>query len=120
MKVIERGHIYQLDNLDGEINNRITFVNRGVINKNKHPGALCQDVLRVNIDCLECVEDRVGELDEEKPWVGNADIIKHIANAKRYMRLALLGFENRARELKIDKEDYKPEKEQLNSKGHFK
>lgn len=121
MKIVERGHVYELDNLDGEISNTITFLNRGVINSEIiHPGTTCQDVLRVNIDILEVLEDRVVELNSQKFHQVNQAIINHLAVVKHELRLALLQFENRARELRIEKENYRPEKEELNLKGHFK
>ena len=49
MKVEEPGYTYKLDNIDGEVENTLTFVNKGLDGQPKHPGTLCQDAIRVVI-----------------------------------------------------------------------
>ncbi len=81
MKILYPGHSYLLPNQDGSGEQRIDFVRR----KPHHepvPGILNQQLLRVLID-------RVGVLNAEKPWEGNARILMHL-------RLAIAEHECRA------------------------
>jgi hypothetical protein len=54
MKILEAGHKYQLDSIDGELLITLTFLKReGVkypFNKGAHPGTNVQEVLRALID----------------------------------------------------------------------
>jgi len=72
MNIVEEGHYYELENLDGSQFNTIKFVNRG--HGNDHEGTNNQEVLRVLID-------RVSFLDNELPWHGNKEIIMHLRKA---------------------------------------
>ena len=102
MKIIEEGHIYELDNIDGEVDNVLTFVNR----ENKsHAGTQTQDVIRVLID-------RTKHCDRCLRWEGNDKIIK-------YLRMALVLHEARALERKTEKELLLPEEIRTGIDGHF-
>jgi len=106
MKILEKGHKYELDNIDGEIKNTLTFVKkfRGIEN---HPGTTIQDVIK-------CLIDRVQTLNGELPWEGNEEIIKQL-------RLTIGLLECRALMRKIEKEEIKPEKINTSLQdGHFK
>ena len=123
MKIIEPGHIYQLNWLDGTpakinpalgdklINNKpyaneneLIFVNRekGI----EHPGTQTQEVIRALID-------RTQHCDNCLRWSGN-DLIVH------YLRMALVLHEARALERKTLKGYIKPEHIVTDSDGHFK
>lgn len=104
MKIIEPGHVYELSSLDGELCQTLTFVNRALtLGMPKHPGTQNQDVLKVTIDVLEVVIDRVNQLDAEKKWDGNSRIVKNLTDAQRLIRLAILYHEERALEQKVEK-----------------
>jgi hypothetical protein len=94
MKILDAGHSYELDVLDGNLNQTIKFVKRGR-GVHNHPGTINQDVLRVLID-------RVKFLNNEIPWDGNDKIIYHL-------RMALALQEARAMFRRIEKEEFKPE-----------
>ena len=51
MKVIDPGHIYELDTLDGDFRQIVRFVKRfrGALN---HSGTVNQELLRVQLMCL--------------------------------------------------------------------
>src|ERR1700685_4065659 len=124
MKIIEPGHIYELDWLDGqpktfgtmaklpvsgftlrtEYNeNQLVFVNR---EDKPHPGTQTQEVLRALID-------RTQHCDRCLRWEGNDKIIKHL-------RMALALHEARALERKTEKGLLLPEKVATAEDGHFK
>lgn len=105
MKVIEKGHIYEFNNLDGETEqpNRIIFVNRE--EGTEHPGTQTQDVIRALID-------RTQHCDNCLRWEGNDQIIHHL-------RMALVLHEARALERKTEKGIIKPEQIQVSGDGHF-
>ena len=116
MRVIEPGHIYELVSFDGYAPNLLIFVNREA--DWEHPGTINQEVLRAEIDVLD--------VDEQTPWDGNADLIadlveakRHLHDARRCIQRALLRHENRARERKMEKGNYEPEKEATGPDGHF-
>ncbi len=117
MKVIEPGHIYELSHLDGELTTTIVFVNRE--EGTEHEGTQTQEILRMLIDMTGVLIDRTNHCDSCMRWEGNDRIIKEMSDAQRLLRRALLFHEDRARERKIDKIGYKPEKEQVNEDGHF-
>ena len=118
MRVLEPGHIYELDQLDGDGSPlRLVFVNREV---NKHPGTQTQEVLRVSIDLMECLIDRTNHCDSCLRWEGNDRIIKALSEAQRQMRLALLIHEERAMERKLEKGLFSPEKVPTGSDGHYR
>lgn len=110
MKIIEPGHVYQLNWLDGEPSPRepikenwLVFVNR---EENKHPGTQTQEVIRALID-------RTKHCDNCLRWDGNDLIIHHL-------RMALVLHEARALERKTIKGIIRPEHILTDSDGHFK
>ena len=117
MKVIEPGHIYHLTQLDGDGTPlKLVFVNR---EDNRHPGTQTQEVLRMNIDMLECLIDRTNHCDACLQWPGNEQVIKALSEAQRQMRLAILYHEQRALERKMEKGQLSPEKVAVGPDGHF-
>ncbi len=119
MKVIAPGHIYELDNIDGNEKQRIVFVNR----EDEYPyeGVQTQEVLRMTIDVMEVEIDRTNHCDACLRWEGNDRIVKALSEAQRQMRLALLYHEQRALERKVDKGKLKPEKIEVNPEdGHWR
>ncbi len=118
MKVIEPGHIYELSHLDGELTTTITFVNRE--EGTEHEGTQTQEVLRMLVDMTGVLIDRTNHCDSCIRWEGNDRIIKEMSDAQRLLRRALLFHEDRARERKIDKEEFKPEVTPVEDDGHFK
>lgn len=120
MKILEPGHIYELSSLDGELRQTLTFVNRALTpGSTKHPGTQNQDAIKITIDVLEVIVDRVNQLDSEKTWDGNARIIKVITDAQRLLRLAILYHEERALEQKIEKGTFQIENVSLGIDGHI-
>lgn len=112
MKIIEAGHIYELNWLDCKPqspnwpylnNNKLVFVNRENI---PHPGTQTQEVLRVLID-------RTQHCDNCLRWENNDKIIYHL-------RMALSLHEARAIERKTEKGIIKPELILTGLDGHFK
>ncbi len=116
MKVIEPGHIYELDVLDGAGPSLLVFVNRE--RGTEHPGTQTQEVLRAQIDVLDVLIDRTNHCDGCLPWEGNARIVKHMSEAQRQLRLALMQHEVRAMERKIDR-GASPEKIATARDGHW-
>lgn len=119
MKIIEPGHIYQLDWLDGLPNNlvsqatnvpvlvkneaQLVFVNRET--SSEHAGTQTQEVIRALID-------RTQHCDNCLRWLGNDLIIHHL-------RMALVLHEARALERKTEKGYIKPELILTGNDGHF-
>lgn len=105
MKIIEKGHIYELEYLDGEENEvgLLTFVNREL--GTEHSGTQTQEVLRALID-------RTQHCDSCLPWEGNKKIIYHL-------RMALILHEMRALERQVEKGILRPELEPVGNNGHF-
>lgn len=107
MKIIEPGHVYQLNELDlGEqrqSSQTLTFVNREP--GTEHPGTQTQEVLRALID-------RTYHCDNCMPHELNSFIIHHL-------RMALVYHEMRALERKAEKGYYQPELVGVDHDGHF-
>lgn len=103
MKIIEPGHIYELNSIDGECAIVLTFVNR---EDNPHPGTQTQEVIRALIN-------RTQHCDRCLRWEGNDKIIYHL-------RMALALHESRAIERKAEKGLIDPELVVLDLDGHFK
>jgi hypothetical protein len=103
MKIIEPGHVYELNSLDGGTPETLTFVNRE--EGQEHPGTQTQEVLRALID-------RTMHCDNCKRWDGNDKIIHHL-------RMALALHEARAIVRKAEKGYYKPEQMAVGADGHF-
>lgn len=106
MKVLEKGHIYQPENRNEDMNCRsqtITFVNKEP--HSKHGGTTTQEVIRILIDrtrhCANCM-----------PHPNNERIVYHL-------RMALVLHEARALERKVEKGDITPEYIDLGADGHF-
>lgn len=107
MQILDPGHVYKLDALDGEthVANTVIFVKR-FRGADNHPGTTNQELLRVLID-------RVKFLDGEKPWPLNEQIIHHL-------RMALVLHEARALIRKVEKVEITPESlVTKESDGHF-
>lgn len=108
MKVIDPGHLYQLDHLDGSGHQLLRFCKRLIVpgRTEAWEGTTCQETLRALID-------RVQVLDAELPWEGNNVILQRL-------RLALIGFEARALERHVEKGTLRPEEIATNPEdGHF-
>jgi hypothetical protein len=69
---------------------------------------------------LDALIDRTNHCDDCLRWEGNDVIIKHFSECQRRLRLALLKFEERALERKVDKHGFKPEDVVTGPDGHFK
>lgn len=114
MKIVEPGHIYRLNWLDGHANTEpemwghqlsrddLIFVNR---EDNPHPGTQTQEVLRALID-------RTMHCDNCLRWEGNDQIIYHL-------RQALVLHEARALGRKVEKGELRPERIITDKDGHF-
>lgn len=118
MKVIEPGHVYELNVLDGTEPVVLTYVNREA--GTEHSGTQTQEVLRTMIDALDTTIDRTNHCDGCLPWIGNERIIKAMSEAQRQLRLALLYHEQRALERKMDKDGWLPEQQATAEDGHFR
>ena len=103
MKVLDKGHLYELDHLDGDGKSRIQFCNRE--SGTEIEGVTTQEVIRALIDrtwyCNDCM-----------PWSGNKLIVDHL-------RMALMLHEARAMIRKVEKGQFEPEKMAVNHDGHF-
>jgi hypothetical protein len=120
MKVIEPGHIYELNQLDGDGSSQIiTFVNRDGTCDHVHEGTQSQEVLRACIDMMSVLIDRTNHCDACLRWEGNDKIIKAMSEAQRQMRLAILFHENRVNERRMVKEDFQPETVSIGADGHW-
>lgn len=103
MQVLEPGHVYLLDHLDGPNQQQLVFVNRE--EGTEHEGTQTQEVLRALID-------RTQHCDRCLRWEGNDAIIHHL-------RMALALHEARALLRKAEKGYYLPEKVAVDEDGHF-
>lgn len=109
MKVLEIGHIYELQSrtpegfFDEVPDQKIKFVNKQP--QQEHSGTTTQEVIRVLLDrtrhCANCM-----------PHPNNERIIYHL-------RMALVLHEARALERKTEKGDFAPEYLQTGGDGHF-
>lgn len=103
MKVIEPGHVYQLEHRDGTGAGLLVFVNRE--DGTEHEGTQTQEVIRALID-------RTQHCDDCLRWEGNDKIIHHL-------RMALALHESRAIERKTEKGIIEPEHIATSDDGHF-
>lgn len=106
MRIIEPGHIYELNWLDCDAitdEDRLIFVNRE--EGTEHGGTQSQEVLRALID-------RTQHCDNCLRWEGNDEIIYHL-------RMALVLHEARALERKTQKGIIEPELISIGHDGHF-
>ena len=104
MKVIKKGHVYELDHLDGKEKQTLTFVCRED-ELGLHEGTQTQEVIRVLIN-------RTQHCDRCLRWEGNDLIVQHL-------RMALALHEARALLRKTEKGILKPEEIALGTDGHF-
>ena len=78
MKILDAGHIYSLDSLDGNLEQTLTFVKREgekfPFNSGSHAGTNCQEVLRVLIDRSEYLQ-------KQKPCAETECIISSLKTA---------------------------------------
>jgi hypothetical protein len=102
VKVIEEGHIYELDTQDRDDPEVLTFVNR---EDTPHGGTQTQEVIRALID-------RTMHCDNCLRWEGNDLVIYHL-------RMALVMHESRALARKVHKGIMKPEDVITDRDGHF-
>lgn len=118
MEVIEPGHIYDLNQLDGDGSPlRLIFVNRE--DGDEHEGTQTQEVLRTCIDMLSCLIDRTNHCDACMRWENNDKIIKAMSEAQRQLRLAILSHEARKLERDMEKGKLLPETIPIGLDGHF-
>lgn len=120
MKVIEPGHIYELEQLDAPVDCEpqiIEFVNREP--GTEHPGTQTQELLRVQIDVLNVLIDRTNHCDGCIRWEGNDKIIKALSEAQRQLRLAIIYHEQRALERKQHKGVFNIENLPVGGDGHI-
>ena len=103
MKTIIPGHLYHLTNLDGDGHETLQFVNRG-------HGLDCEGTN--NQEVIRALINRVEFLNNEKPWHGNADIIK-------YLQMALVLHETRHIERLVERGLFEPEIEPVGIDGHY-
>jgi hypothetical protein len=102
VKVIEEGHIYELDAQDRDEPETLVFLNR---EDNPHGGTQTQEVLRALID-------RTMHCDNCLRWEGNDQVIYHL-------RMALVLHESRALARKVHKGIMNPEDVITGYDGHF-
>ena len=106
MRVVKAGHLYALKCLKSWKEVYLQFHQDGAIHGGETiDGPSTQEVIRVCID-------RVRYLDSEIPWVGNADIIRHL-------QCAISGFEARAILRQTEKGQLKIEELPLGDNGHI-
>ena len=103
MKVLEKGHVYELEHIDGLGKQTLTFVNREL--GTEHEGTQSQEVIRALID-------RTKHCDSCLRWEGNDRIIHHL-------RMALVLHEARALERKVEKGQLEAELINTGLDGHF-
>jgi hypothetical protein len=104
MKVLQRGHRYELDHRDGDNKTIVQYVN-------KEPGQECegviqQEVLRMMLDrnryCTACQPNAVSK------------------RIEYHLQMALVLHEMRALERKVQKGEIMPEYVRTGSDGHFR
>lgn len=105
MREIYKGHLFELNHLDGEGKSLLQFVQRKPYHEPKE-GVTSQEVIRAVIA-------RVKALDEETPWEGNKRILYHL-------RMVIALHEARAVERHIEKHNLAIEHIVLGDDGHFK
>jgi hypothetical protein len=104
MREIYSGHLYEMDHLDGNGTSRIQFVQRPPHHEAKE-GIILQELYRVAIA-------RIKVLDAEKPWEGNARILRNL-------RECILLHEIRALERKVERREIDPEDVPTGEDGHW-
>jgi hypothetical protein len=120
MKVIEPGHIYECQQLDGDGKPlTLTFVNRDGTAGHTHEGTQTQEILRVEIDMLAVLIDRTNHCDDCMRWEGNDRIIKAMSEAQRQLNLAILFHEQRVLERQFAKGTLDPAQTKIGEDGHW-
>lgn len=105
MKVIESGHVYELDDLKSSTKTRFQFHMDPAIHGKALDGPSSQEVLRMVIQ-------RVKHLNAEQEWEGNDEILFHL-------RSAITLFECRAM-MKKAEGSFPIEDAPLDQDGHIK
>lgn len=111
MKVIEPGHLYEVENVDGDGTQLIQFVHRRdedarlLPEDQRKEGIQSQELLRVLID-------RTLYLHAEQPWSENVKIIQNLRDALRI-------YEARAARAAIEKLSMPERYEHCRECGHF-
>lgn len=105
MKVLDPGHLYELNNLMSNTKSELRFMKDWEIHGDGYEGTYCQEVLRAIID-------RVETLNAERPWSGNDQIIFHA-------RMMIAGFEARALIRRVEKNNLQIEKLPVAPDGHI-
>lgn len=99
MQVIDPGHAYALDELDGPEKSILTFVKREGEgypgNRGHHAGTNIQEVLRALID-------RVKYLDQQIPSHHNALILLHLREALFSLEMRAAGRHKRSKSFRVD------------------
>lgn len=103
MKVIELGHVFELDHLDGNGKSTLRFVNR-------NPG--CEREGTTNQEVLRALISRVKFLDSQIHWPLNEEIIHHL-------RMSIALHEARALIRKQEKDQIRIENRPVGSDGHL-
>jgi hypothetical protein len=108
MLVVEKGHIYEVDNIDledgGERTQTITFVRR-IPEAKAHEGTLMQELLRVLIN-------RIHFLNEQVPHESNVRVVRNL-------RECLVLMEARAAQRKIEALVYPEQEPACQTCGHI-
>lgn len=103
MRVLDKGHCYQLDHLDGVGTQTLQFCNRE--GGRQIEGVTTQEVIRALIDrtwyCNDCL-----------PWSGNKLVVDHL-------RMALMLHEVRAMIRGVEKGEIRPEFVKIGTDSHF-
>lgn len=82
MRIIDPGHQYALDHLDGNLEELLTFVKREGSgypgNQGSHPGTNIQEVLRALIDRMKYLQSQI-------PCDNNLEVINHLRECIRLL-----------------------------------
>jgi hypothetical protein len=106
MRELVPGHRFALQNLKSRSETILQFYQDPDLHDGEGAaGPSTQEVIRA------CIK-RVQELDREKRWVGNDDIVHHL-------RCAIAGFEARALIRQVEKDDLEIETLPVLSNGHI-
>lgn len=121
MRVVEPGHIYELNQLDGDGSPLvIKFVNRDGTGGATHEGTQTQEVLRMIDDLFSVLIDRTNHCDACLRWEGNDRIIKAMSEGQRQANLAIVFHEQRVLERKTAKGHLHPAEIPIGDDGHWR
>lgn len=111
MKVIEPGHIYELENLESPGAQRLTFIKRSSkmidYGETEHPGTNTQELFRAIIELAKVGLDRSEYLNSVQSCQETEDAIAFCREVVSNARLALYSYEVRAlrrKRAKLNKE----------------